>query len=419
MSPFFSVELQVNPVRTAQALELSAAQLAVWIAQTLDRESPAFNIAEYVDIHGQLDPGLFSTALRQVVDETDALRLRIMPGNEGAEQYFEDYESWEPVVLDFISHADPFSAAESWMREDLSRPVQLDREPLFCYALLQLAKEHFLWYVRYHHVAMDGFGGALIAKRAAEIYSSLVRHNQITSSNFLPLSQLLEQESDYRSKQLLADRQYWLGAIGNCPEVATLSGEAPAPSRSFIRHSSSIPASLLELLADAGRRCGTTLAQTFEGATAVYVHRLTGADDVVLGATLTARVGRKMRSIPAMASNILPLRVNFSAEMTFADVLRQIKKRKADMVRHQRYRMEELRSDLGLQPADPDLYGAVVNVMSFDYDLRFGECTSTTHNLSNGPVSDLSIVLYDRQNGSPARLDFDANPAHYTQEELV
>ena len=415
----FLVELQVNPVRTAQALQLSAAQSAVWIAQTLDPESPIFNVGEYVEICGPLDSRLFAAALRQVVNETDALRLRVIPGNEGAEQCFDEYQSWEPVMLDFSSEVDPLSAAESWMREDLSRPVQLEREPLFCYALLQLAKEHFLWFVRYHHIAMDGFGAALISKRVAEIYSGLVCHNQITSSSFLPISELLDQESEYRSKQVHADRQYWLGIMGNYPEVATLSAQAPAPSRSFIRHRASVPAPLLDLLADAGRRCGTTLAQVFEAATAVYVHRLTGADDVVLGATLTARVGRKMRSIPAMTSNILPLRVNFSTEMTFADLLRQLKTRKAEMIRHQRYRMEELRADLGLQPSDPDLYGTLINVMSFDYDLRFGECTSTTHNLSNGPVNDLSIVLYDRQDSSPSRLDLDANPAHYTQEELA
>ena len=88
------------------------------------------------------------------------------------------------------------------MRKDLSRPVQMERESLFGYALLQLAKEHFLWYVRYHHIAMDGFGGALIAKPVAGIYSGLVRQSEIRPSHFLPLSELLADEAEYRSRQL-------------------------------------------------------------------------------------------------------------------------------------------------------------------------------------------------------------------------
>ena len=61
------------------------------------------------------------------------------------------------------------------MREDLARPVEPDRDSLFFYALLRLGPERFFWYVRYHHICMDGFGGALIPKRTAEIYSALVQ----------------------------------------------------------------------------------------------------------------------------------------------------------------------------------------------------------------------------------------------------
>jgi hypothetical protein len=408
----------VNPVRTAQALQLSAAQSAVWIAQMLDPESPAFNIAEYVDIRGPLDPRLFTQALRRVVNETDALRLRIATRGEETEPYLEDYSFWQPTVMDLRSEADPLVAAESWMRQDFTRPAQLDGEALFCYALLQIAEEHFLWYVRYHHIAMDGFSGALVAKRVAEVYSGLVGQRQLVSSAFAPISELLELEADYRGKQVHSDRKYWLGAMGDRPEAITLSGHAPGSSRSFIRHSSPFPDSLLHLLRESGRQSGASLAQVFETAISLYLHRITGADDVVLGIAVTGRVGRKMRSIPAMTSNILPLRVKFSGNMSFADLLRQVARRKAEMIRHQRYRREDLRTDLGLQPSDPDLFGAVVNVMSFDYDLRFGECTSTTHNLSNGPVNDLSIILYNRQDGSPSRLDFDGNPAHYASQEL-
>ena len=100
-------------------------------------------------------------------------------------------------------------------------------------------------------------------------------------------------------------------------------------------------------------------------------------------------------------------------------MITQAVKRKAEMMRHQRYRAEDLRHNLGLQPSDPNIYGLLVNVMSFDYDLNFTACQATTHNLSNGPVDEFAIVVYDRQDGSDPRIDFDANPAHYTREEVA
>jgi nonribosomal peptide synthetase DhbF len=94
-------------------------------------------------------------------------------------------------------------------------------------------------------------------------------------------------------------------------------------------------------------------------------------------------------------------------------------KRTRETLRHQRYRAEDVRRDLGLHPGEPDIYGITVNLMPFDYSLRFAGHAVRIDNLSNGPVDELSIAVYERQYGSDVRIDFDANPAHYSKEELA
>jgi amino acid adenylation domain-containing protein len=353
------------------------------------------------------------------VHECDALRLRIAIRPGGVRQYVAALSDWQLPLLDFSAQDDPGAAADSWMREDVARPIDFNHDLLFTYALLRLAPEHFLWYVRYHHICMDGVGGALIAKRAAQIYSELVEEGSASRKDFPSLFELGDEEENYRRSGLNRDREYWLAALAARPDTVTLSGKSALNSRTFIRHSGRLPAQLIASLAATGRACGASLAQVIEAATALYLHRLTGADELILGLPLTARVGRKMRSVPGMTSNILPLRVSFGEPVNFLDLLKQVMKRKAEMLRHQRYRSEELRRDLGLKPADPNIYGVLVNVMSFDYDLDFSGCKASTHNLSNGPVDELAIIIYDRQDGTDARIDFDANPAHYSREEIA
>src|SRR5208282_4399793 len=75
--------------------------------------------------------------------------------------------------------------------------------------------------------------------------------------------------------------------------------------------------------------------------------------------------------------------------------------------------------DLGLLAHDQKLLGTLVNVMAFDHELLFAGHRTTTRNLSNGPVEDLSIVVYDRSNSNELRIDFDANPALYSADELA
>src|SRR3954468_11888526 len=73
-------------VKENNPLPLSDAQLGIWFAQTIDPSSPAFNLAEYLEIAGPIDAAFFETALRQVVDETETLRVRFVTTPDGPRQ---------------------------------------------------------------------------------------------------------------------------------------------------------------------------------------------------------------------------------------------------------------------------------------------------------------------------------------------
>ncbi len=132
-------------------------------------------------------------------------------------------------------------------------------------------------------------------------------------------------------------------------------------------------------------------------ATAILLHRLTGADDVVIGLPVAAR-GEAARRIPGMASNVLPLRLALHPGMTVAEVLGQVSQRLRQALPHQRYQLADMRRDVGGQI----LFGLSINVMPFDYGFSFAGQPATAHNLSLGPVEDLSISVYDRSDASSA-----------------
>lgn len=57
------------------------------------------------------------------------------------------------------------------MREDIAQRRALHSEPLAAAWLLKLGPERYLWYVRAHHILVDGFGMALIEHRCAALYA--------------------------------------------------------------------------------------------------------------------------------------------------------------------------------------------------------------------------------------------------------
>ena len=162
----FSNRLHIDwaRVQNNNMFRLSTAQLGIWFAQQLNPSSPAYNIGEYLEIHGSVDAVSFERALQQVVAETEALRVQIIEHAGGPRQVLGPPPSWSMPIIDVSGEPDARAAAESWMQVDLARPIDPTRGPLFGYALFKASDSRFFWYARYHHIVMDAFGMWLIAR---------------------------------------------------------------------------------------------------------------------------------------------------------------------------------------------------------------------------------------------------------------
>ena len=162
------------PAHDASRNELMVAQLGVWYAQQLRAEEPVYNMGEYLEIQGELDVGLFERALRQVMHEAEALRLRFWHDEGQPWQCVAAAGDWPLHVIDVALAPDPRAAAQDWMWADMRRPVELSGGPHFTHALFTAGPARYFWYIRAHHVAVDAYSGSLLAARQAEVYTALL-----------------------------------------------------------------------------------------------------------------------------------------------------------------------------------------------------------------------------------------------------
>lgn len=398
-------------------LPLSAAQHGIWLGQQLDRHSPVYNAAECIEIQGPVDRALFESVLRQAVREAEALHSRFLHGEDGPRQILEPAQEWTLQAVDLRGSTDPWQAALEWMREELSWPVELSRGPLFAQALLQAAPDRFFWYQRVHHIALDGYGFSLLARRVAELYTAKVS-GRPAPGGFGPLRAVLDEDAAYfAGPQCALDRSFWMERFADRPTPVSLAAPAPMSVRS-LRQTRHLSSKEMECLKATALRVGLSWSDLALAATAAWLHRRTQAPEVVLGLPVMSRLGSAALRVPCMAMNIVPLRVRVPPEAGLIEVARGVAAELRAIRPHLRYRYEQLRRDLRLVGGQRRLFGPVVNIMPFDHALRFGGMQAVSHNISAGPVEDLSIGLYPRADGSGMRIDFDANPACYCAEEL-
>src|SRR5438445_13823940 len=110
---------------------LTAPQMAMWVPQALFPGRPVANCGVTVAIAGALDLRLFSEAIRILVEETDALRLRVRREGDAVLQEVGDCAGYAIESVDFAGSADPDSAAAKWIDEYYWRPVEWTDFPLF------------------------------------------------------------------------------------------------------------------------------------------------------------------------------------------------------------------------------------------------------------------------------------------------
>jgi amino acid adenylation domain-containing protein len=411
---------ELDPRRTG-TLPLSAAQLGLWFEQALTPESSVFNLGEYLEICGPIDPALFEQAARQAVAEAGVLQVRFIQTEDGPRQCFTPDPDWVMPIIDCSAEADPRASAEAWMREDLNRSCDPARGPFFTLALLRYAPDRFFYYQRFHHLVADGTSMHIFAQRLAAIYSALAEGKPLETEDG-PGSWLrvLDQEEEYgNSSSFARDRAYWRTQMQDRPEPVTLSGRPSTRCHRVLSQDGYLPETVVRALRELGAAHGTDLPRVIMAAAALYIHRLTGERDLILGMPVSTRTNKKLRRVFGMMANDVPLRIMIEPDDTFPDLLRRVAQRMRLLLLHQRYRREDLRHDLGLRPAEINLYGSSVNIIPFDYQMLFAGHSVRQRLLSSGPENGLSIIAYDRLHGSEIRIMVSANAAQYSLETVI
>ncbi|QIQ01044.1 non-ribosomal peptide synthetase [Streptomyces liangshanensis] len=438
---------EVSPEETEETFELTTAQQGMWYGQLVDPDSPKCNIGECIEIRGDLDGALLAAALDRAVALCDSLNIEIVTRDGTVRQRVtrpDPPRTGRLRTVDLSGAGDPVAAAERYMADDMATVDRLDA-PHHHFALLRLAPRLHYWYLRFHHIALDGLSGAVFTRTVADLYTRAVRGEDLDTVELpaAPLRDLVAGEVAYRdSDQYDADRAYWTGkftdlAAGDGTDTAgTADATAGRDGTELIRRRTDAPTAdelsgtpgglhtretLPFAVFDDLRRLAaghrTTWSAVFVSAVAAYVARVTGNHDVTVGLASNGRHGG-LRHIVGMTSNVLPLRLTVTGDMTVGALVRTVAAEMRGALRHRRFSREQLARELRMTDTAARLSDIVVNIMGYNYDLDLAGTPAPSRLLSLGPVDDLSLFVSERAEGEDPLIGFDTNPELYRAEDV-
>lgn len=407
------------PEPYAEQHPLMMAQLGIWYAQSLDPSSTFYSITDYLDIHGPVDHALMRAAHERVVAETEALRLRFTQTEEGPVQHIDPSIVSALDYRDVSLEDDPMAAAIAYMRAVTAKPPDLVKGTgLYTATLLRLARDRFMLFQNVHHILLDGYSFIMLHNRIAAVYTALAAGQPADRGEFPPLRLLLDGEAAYRSSTRIdRDRGYWANHLRDMDEPPRLSGRR-APATGNVRHrSSDLGRDLVRALRASADRLGVSWRGLLIALSAAYTGRMTGAAEVTLGFPVFGRLSRAELEVPGMTTNGVPLRLPAPPEATLADFAKNTESAMRAALLHSRYRSEDLSRDFGLLNTGRLLWGPVVNVMAFDYDLRFATAPTVLRTLSHPKVDDIAVTFYQTSGDGDLELIIHANADAYQEQE--
>ena len=446
--------------------DMSAAQMGIWVGQQLKPKTPMYNAAEYVEFHGALNMDVFTQAIQHAVLKTAALHILFKPTSTTPKQVYKASSS-HVIFQDFSipthntenkknneitdknlyenpyesPHESPYEKAQRWMQEKTAEPIDISTGPIFSQVIIKLSDTHFLWYQRIHHIAADGFSFALLTQKIIDHYNTLMQPEHIVSSRKISenthavidasiekFNKIVAEDQHYhQSKNFIQDKIFWAEYLRDQSYPVSFSRAVTDIADYTIRSSVNISSTQFDGIKTLAQTISSNWSNIFIASVAQCIYQYTATPETTLGIPVMGRMGSASLRIPSMVMNIIPLRIDLSNNTSLCELTRHIATGITQSRPHSRYRYEQLRRDKSIDSQTPSnnktqdsnakLFGAVVNIMPFDRTLNIHGCNATLHNMSAGPVEDISFSFMVSHDNS-IQFTVDANPNRYDINEL-
>jgi amino acid adenylation domain-containing protein len=380
-------------------IPVTEGQRQLWIeSQMGDDAGRAYVESLSIRLTGVLDAEALRRALQALVDRHDALRVTLAPDGDAQLIHSALRVSLPLTDLREVPAEAREARLQAWMREHAQRAFDLERGPLVRFGLAAVADDEHVLLWDMHHAAVDGWSTGVLWKELDALYTA---ETEGRSADLPPApdhaaavrAQVAAVEDDAEAQA------FWRAQFADGVPTLELPTDRPRPAARSWRGGAidrALGAGLGRRLALAGRAHGLSPYHTVLSAVSLWLWRLTGQDDLVIGTPSAGQAaGGAAAQLVGNALNTLPLRVRVDGGDTFAAHARRVRRAAVAGLQHQHFSFPRL-----VQALRPAL------------DLRRPPIFSVLVNLDRGPGSGRLGTLRAEARGSSgggARVELDLN----------
>lgn len=332
-------ESRIPKAESKMQYNLSPNQLGIYLFCQNEPDSVAYNMPQYIKLHGQLQIEQLREALVTMCKKHSILRTSFVTDREQVYQRISN-----EVVIDLVHE----SVAEGDVAEAMRRfvqPFDLSKAPLFRVKLKEVAMNEYILMFDIHHIISDGISMANFLKELENIYNG-VELNKYPDIQFVDYSEWMH------ALDASGDVAYWKDVYMD--EVPVL--DFPTDYRRPLDYNDDgsivhmqLDAGLSEHIKSLARKMQVTEYSIFVTALSILCQKYSRQDDFVIGTVAAGRTKRELESAIGMFVNTIPLRIQLDAESEAGECIRNMHERCLETFEHQNCSFENIVQSLNIR----------------------------------------------------------------------
>jgi acyl carrier protein len=323
---------------------LTRSQFLMWMGQSLNPDSPHYNMAFAYRIRTALDVTRFRTAFSAEIDSNDALRtvVKLVDGvlTQSVVEYADIKDLADEVeyhsIEEFGDNTEAAVALQSWLQRRARKKFEFG-DLMWDAVLIELDEKEFIWFFNQHHLITDAWSSVRVFDRVMRGYTD--RDYRLPAQESFS-SYAREERLGRNSDRPRKVEDFWRQQISAETDDPVFYGESvAAPGTAAFRQELVIDSAQAEILQGIAASSGMLsrdlgLFAVFAALLCSFVSLTSNARRIAIGVPLHNRLDKAAKNTPGLFVEVLPLIVEVREEDSFKDLLKQIQINTVQLLRN-------------------------------------------------------------------------------------
>lgn len=400
---------------------LTNPQKSIWLTEQFYKGTSIENITGSVIISQNVDFGNLKKAINLFVKKNDSFRLKFIVKDDTAMQYVDDFTEFDIETISVETDKD----VKCLERKMCDTPFNTLDNLLFDFKLFEFPNGYGGFVINAHHLISDAWTAGLVVNEIMGYYENLIKGEKISDDLNPSYIEYINSENEYlNSEKFKKDKTFWNEIFDSIPETATIpsvnqenSKEIDCSSR---RKLFTIPKETMALINEFCKERKASAFNFFMGVLSIYLSRVSGLDEFVIGTPILNRGNFKEKQTTGMYISTIPFKVSLNSEDLFGDFVSKISTDFLKIFRHQKYPYQYLLEDLRTKDSSiPNLYKVAISYQNVRSNKQSADISYDSRWIGNNNISDdINIHLYDMNNTGDINIAYDYLLSKYTIDDI-